>query len=87
MTNKGRVDFVVSTRTHTYVFELKLNASPEVALAQIKDRGYYERSLHKGKQVCWWDYLLLPRKIAFDLRVYKNQYLVKLTYFACLIFW
>lgn len=51
MTNKGRIDLVVNTHTYTYVFELKLNAKPEVALAQIKERGYYERYLHKGKPV------------------------------------
>ena len=51
MTNKGRIDLVLSTRTHDYIFELKLNASPEDALAQIKQLGYYERFLHRGKKV------------------------------------
>jgi len=51
LTNKGRIDLVLSTATHTYIFELKLNTSPEIALAQIKQRGYYERFLHQGKEV------------------------------------
>lgn len=35
-TNKGRIDTVISTPTHTYIFELKVNATPEIALDQIK---------------------------------------------------
>jgi hypothetical protein len=49
MTNKGRIDLVLSTPTHTYIFEFKLNTKPEVALEQIKKRGYDERFLY-GKQ-------------------------------------
>jgi len=51
MTNKGRIDLVVCTTTHIFIFELKINVKPEMALAQIKERGYYERFLHKGKLV------------------------------------
>ncbi len=51
LTNKGRIDMVVSTKTHDYLFELKINSSPEIALKQIKDRGYYERFLHKERAV------------------------------------
>jgi len=50
-TDKGRIDLVLSTASHTYIFELKLKASPKVALAQIKQRGYYQRFLHKSKHV------------------------------------
>jgi len=42
---------MLNTTTHIYIFELKLDAKPEIALAQIKKRGYYERFLHKGKPV------------------------------------
>jgi len=51
ITNKGRIDLVISTSIHIYIFEFKLNSTPEIALAQIKQRGYYQRFLHHGKNV------------------------------------
>jgi len=34
-----RIDAVVETATHVYIFEFKLT-TPEEALAQIKNKGY-----------------------------------------------
>jgi len=68
MTNKGRIDLVISTVTHTYIFELKLDAAPEVALAQIKERGYYERYLQKGKPVVLVGLSFLTKKKEVRLR-------------------
>lgn len=36
----GRVDMVAYTPWHVYIFEFKLDGSPEDALCQIDDRGY-----------------------------------------------
>ena len=36
----GRADMVVETPQHVYVFEFKVDSSPEVALQQIYDNGY-----------------------------------------------
>ena len=47
----GRIDAVVETHSHVYVFELKLDGSAQTAIEQIKSKGYmrpYERS---GKQL------------------------------------
>ena len=47
----GRIDAVVETHSHVYVFELKLDGSAQTAIEQIESKGYmrpYERS---GKQL------------------------------------
>ncbi|MBA3954839.1 AAA family ATPase [Candidatus Dependentiae bacterium] len=45
VTDKGRIDLVITTNQYIYIFELKFNTSPDVALQQIEDRRYYERYL------------------------------------------
>ena len=49
-TDKGRIDMVLQTKTHIFIFELKLNASAEAALLQIEERKYYEKYLLSGKK-------------------------------------
>lgn len=49
-TNKGRIDLVAFTDKYIYLFELKVNATPENALAQIEKRTYYERFLTDSKK-------------------------------------
>ena len=39
-TSQGRVDCVVETDKHVYVFEFKLDGRAEDALRQIEERGY-----------------------------------------------
>lgn len=51
LTNKGRIDLVLETKNQIYIFELKLNKSPEIALQQIKNRKYYQRYLNQSKQI------------------------------------
>jgi len=72
LTNKGRIDLVVSSTRYTYIFELKLNSKPEIALAQIKKRGYYERFLHKGKQVILVGLAFTPKENGLQLRCVKE---------------
>ena len=50
-TNRGRVDAVVETPCGIYVFEFKLNDTAAAALAQIKEKGYHEKWLRRGKKV------------------------------------
>ena len=39
-TQEGRIDAVVETDTHIYIFEFKKNRKPDVAMQQMKDRNY-----------------------------------------------
>jgi len=49
-TNDGRIDAVVQTEDHIYLFEFKLDKD-DSALSQIKEKAYFKK------------YLLLPKKI------------------------
>ena len=48
-TNKGRIDIVVHTPTDIYILEFKLDEPAKTALAQIRDRKYYEKYTHLNK--------------------------------------
>ena len=50
-TSRGRIDAVVETKTHVYLFEFKLDKSVEEALAQIEARGYADRYLADKRQI------------------------------------
>jgi hypothetical protein len=39
-TSAGRADVVITNDSYVYLFELKVGATPDEALAQIDDRGY-----------------------------------------------
>lgn len=47
----GRADAVIETPTQVYLFEFKLDQSPEVALQQIHQKQYYQAFWNKGKPV------------------------------------
>ncbi|MCX8084893.1 MAG: PD-(D/E)XK nuclease domain-containing protein, partial [Calditerrivibrio sp.] len=47
----GRIDMVLEMRDKVYIFEFKCNQSAEVALNQIKERGYHRQYQHSGKSV------------------------------------
>ncbi|MEW6368463.1 MAG: PD-(D/E)XK nuclease domain-containing protein [Acidobacteriota bacterium] len=49
-TNLGRVDAVVETPARVYVMEFKMG-TPEEALAQIREKRYWERFLASGRQI------------------------------------
>jgi len=48
-TNQGRMDAVVDTGKHIYLFEFKMRESADDALAQIRAKGYPERFRAEGK--------------------------------------
>jgi len=47
-TNRGYIDAVAETKDHIYVMEFKVGNAAE-AMQQIKDKGYPEKYLHRGK--------------------------------------
>ena len=47
-TNIGRIDVVITSKS-IYILEFKLNGTKEEALAQIKNKKYYEGFLKEGK--------------------------------------
>lgn len=47
----GRIDSMVETDTHVFILEFKVNESPEVALAQIQQKKYYQGVWLLGKPV------------------------------------
>ena len=47
---RGRADNVIRTKSHIYVCELNVDGSAEDALAQIKERKYYEKYLPLAKK-------------------------------------
>jgi hypothetical protein len=50
-TNEGRIDAVVETDTHIYIFEFKINRKPAVALQQMKDKNYAAHYSLSKKQI------------------------------------
>lgn len=49
--SQGRVDCVVETAKHVYIFELKLDGTAAEALKQIDDKGYATEYLASGKLI------------------------------------
>ena len=39
-TAEGRADAVVTTTTHIYIFEFKIDKSAKIAMTQLKERNY-----------------------------------------------
>jgi hypothetical protein len=50
-TNEGRIDAVMETPDHVYVMEFKRDKSAAEAMAQIKDKKYYEKFLTSDKKI------------------------------------
>lgn len=51
LTDKGRIDLVITTQSTVFVFELKFDAQAEQALQQIEKQKYYERYTIKRKKI------------------------------------
>jgi hypothetical protein len=50
-TNEGRIDAVVETDSHIYIFEFKKNRRPAVAIQQMKDKNYAAHYSLSKKQI------------------------------------
>ena len=48
---QGRADLVAETSERVFIFELKVDGTPQQALSQIKEKGYAEPYRHSGKEV------------------------------------
>ena len=48
---QGRADLVAETPERVFVFELKVDGTPQEAIDQIKEKGYAEPYRHSGKEV------------------------------------
>jgi hypothetical protein len=51
MTNTGRIDLIVKTPNHIYIFEFKTKGSAQDALQQIEDKKYYEKYLMETQEI------------------------------------
>lgn len=47
----GRLDAVVQSETHVYIFEFKIDKSADIALTQIKTKDYAAKYITKGKKI------------------------------------
>ncbi len=50
-TNDGRIDAIIDTNSHIYLFEFKLRDSAKTALEQIESKKYYQKYLHQNKKL------------------------------------
>ena len=50
-TNLGRIDAIIQTANNIYIFEFKIDKTAADALAQIKQKTYYERFLSANKPI------------------------------------
>ncbi|MGL4411137.1 MAG: PD-(D/E)XK nuclease domain-containing protein [Bacteroidales bacterium] len=50
-TNIGRMDTVIETEDHVFIFEYKYGKSAAEVMKQIEEMGYAEQFIAKGKQI------------------------------------
>jgi len=50
-TSQGRIDVVVETKSRIFIFEFKLHGTADEALAQIKNKRYFEKYLSDGRPI------------------------------------
>jgi len=74
MSNRGRADITVLLPEVIYIFELKMNQSAELALQQVKQRGYAEKYRHLGREM-----YAVGIELSSDDRVVKDLIFEKLT--------
>ena len=69
-TIKGRIDAVIETQSHIYIFEFKTTSSEEIALEQIKDREYYKRFRDSNKHI-----VLVGSRFVLEDKKIVNKYI------------
>lgn len=50
-TCNARIDMILQTRRYIYIFELKTDGTPQDAIDQINEKGYYLPFISAGKQI------------------------------------
>lgn len=68
-TSKGRIDAVLETDTHIYIFEFKISGTEEAALEQIKEREYFSRFMDKQKAL-----VLVGSRFVIEEKHLKSRY-------------
>ncbi len=71
-TNLGRIDAVIRTKTHIYVFEFKASKSPAQALKQIEEKKYPQKFQHDGKKI-----VIVGMNFILEERNIASEYLIK----------
>ncbi|MGB4267599.1 MAG: PD-(D/E)XK nuclease domain-containing protein, partial [Spirochaetota bacterium] len=51
VTNKGRIDLTVLFKDKVYIFEFKVDGKRGESLRQIKEKGYKDKYVGKGKEI------------------------------------
>jgi hypothetical protein len=51
LTSKWRIDCVITTDKYVYIIEFKCNQSPDVAIKQIKEKGYADRFKNDKRKI------------------------------------
>jgi uncharacterized protein YaaW (UPF0174 family) len=51
LTSNGRLDLVVTTNVHIFIFEFKFKEAADIALQQVFDKRYYEKYLLLNKPI------------------------------------
>ena len=62
LTHKGRLDMLVRYPDKIFIFEFKAGASAKKAIAQIKEKGYYEKFIKEGKPIYLFGVSFDPKK-------------------------
>ena len=76
-TNRGRIDQVIKTDSHIYIFEFKMEDAQK-ALAQIHENKYYEKYKIKGKEI-----ILVGVSFSKEERNIKDWIIEKLSPLKC----
>ncbi len=71
-TNRGRIDAVLETASHIYIFEFKTAVSEEIALNQIKEREYYKRFKDSDKEI-----VLIGSRFVIEDKKLINSYVIE----------
>ena len=50
-TKFGRLDAVIQTQTHVFIFEFKFNKTSQIAMEQLKKRNYADKFRASGKKI------------------------------------
>ena len=70
LTYDGRIDCVITTEQYVYIIEFKCNQSADIALKQIKDKGYAKGYIADKRKI----YLI---GINFDTEKKQIEYIIE----------
>ncbi len=71
-TSEGRIDAVLEFDNAVFLFEFKVNKTPEIALKQIKEKKYFQKYLQPNKEIYLIGVNCFEKEIK-DILVKKHQ--------------